>query len=31
MREVWSVKYGTVYDGPIKNFLERDSSQLNEE
>lgn len=26
--DVWPVKYGTVYDGPISNFLYRDSSSL---
>jgi hypothetical protein len=31
MREAWNVKYGTVYDGPVKNFLYRSSNGLSEE
>ena len=31
MLETWEVKYGTVYNGPITNFLYRDSSKLNDE
>jgi hypothetical protein len=28
-KETWEVKYGTVYDGPITNFLYRDRSKLD--
>jgi hypothetical protein len=30
-KDSWLVKYGTVYDGPVGNFLYRDDSQLGDE
>ena len=30
-KDAWLVKYGTVYDGPVGNFLYRDDSQLGDE